>query len=169
MGTNARKKRSFYKQLIILVSVVLLVLGAFQFYSQILQEGKKVCGHFERDASKLSPRICLDIAATTGQREKGLMFVKAGELAPDQGMIFVFDQEQENAFWMKNTYIPLDMIFIDSGFKVVGIVENAEPLTLDQRKVDAKSKYVVEVLGGKSSEWGLNVGTKLKLESEIRK
>ncbi|MGH7873775.1 MAG: DUF192 domain-containing protein, partial [Candidatus Binatia bacterium] len=79
----------------------------------------------------------VEIAATPNARELGLQYRR--ELADDHGMLFIFSDERENAFWMKNTPIPLDMIFIDRELKIVGIVYDAEPFSLDSRAVSAPS------------------------------
>jgi uncharacterized membrane protein (UPF0127 family) len=109
-------------------------------------------------------RVEVELARTPAQREKGLMFRK--KLNPYQGMLFLFDTEEVQSFWMKNTYIPLDMIFIDETMKVVGVVENAAPLTLTSRRVEAPSRYVLEVRGGFAAAHGIGPGTKVKLERD---
>jgi len=73
----------------------------------------------------------VEIADTPAKRELGLQYRR--ELAADRGMIFLFPREAEQTFWMKNTPIPLDMIFIASDFKIVGIAEEAVPFSLDPR------------------------------------
>jgi uncharacterized membrane protein (UPF0127 family) len=107
-------------------------------------------------------RVEVEVARTPEQRTRGLMFRK--ELKPHHGMLFIFDREEQQSFWMKNTYIPLDMIFIDDGLKVVGVVENAEPMTTVSRRVDGPSRYVLEVRGGFAGSQGIAAGTRVKLE-----
>ena len=96
------------------------------------------------------------------ERAAGLMWTE--QLRDDEGMLFVFEQARRQSFWMKNTLIPLDMLFIDEQGTVVGIVENAEPQTLSPRKVDAPSRYVLEVKGGTSRRLGLAAGAKTRFE-----
>ena len=74
-------------------------------------------------------------------------------------MLFLFDRASVQSFWMKNTLISLDMIFIDENFRVVGVVENAEPLTLDPRTVGAPSRYVLEVNAGVAARHGIGTGS----------
>lgn len=107
-------------------------------------------------------RVEVEVALTTQQRNRGLMYRR--KLNPYQGMLFVFDEEDLQSFWMKNTYIPLDMIFIDQKLKVVGVVENAEPMTTTSRTVNVPSKYVLEVRGGFARTHRVGVGTRVKLE-----
>ncbi|HVE87358.1 MAG TPA: DUF192 domain-containing protein, partial [Myxococcales bacterium] len=86
------------------------------------------------------------------------------ELPDGKGMLFVFDQERVQTFWMKNTLIPLDLAFIDSGLRVVGVVENAQPRTLTGRSVGRPSRYVLEVPGGWAAKAGVREGTKVTLD-----
>ncbi len=79
-------------------------------------------------------------------------------LAPDRGMIFPYDPPQSVAFWMKNTLIPLDLIFIAPGGKIVRIEENAVPLSLDQIPSGGPVEAVLELAGGRSAELGLKAG-----------
>lgn len=106
--------------------------------------------------------VLVDVARTPTQREQGLMWVE--HLAAGRGMLFLMGPERPLTFWMKNTYIPLDMIFVSAGFEVVGIVEKAEPLTLTPRRVDEPSSYVIEVPGGWAAKVGIEPGVKVRLE-----
>lgn len=90
--------------------------------------------------------IELEIADTPDKRTRGLM--ERRSLGVNSGMIFVFPNEEPLSFWMKNTYIPLDMIFVNREHSIVGIVANAEPLTLSSRSVATPAQYVIEVNGG---------------------
>jgi uncharacterized membrane protein (UPF0127 family) len=103
----------------------------------------------------------VEVARTPQQRELGLMFRE--KLAPDAGMLFVFDSQGPLTFWMKNTRIPLDMIFIDEQRRIVGIVANAEPETLTPRRVDAPSRYVLEIGGGIAAQLGIHAGLGVEL------
>jgi uncharacterized membrane protein (UPF0127 family) len=105
-------------------------------------------------------RLKVEIAAKDAERQKGLMFRE--RLADDEGMLFLFPTERYNSFWMHNTLIPLDMIFIDADWNVVGIVENAKPMTDDPRRVDRMSRYVLEVNAGFSARYGLAAGATVK-------
>lgn len=108
--------------------------------------------------------VVVDVARTPTQREQGLMWVE--HLAPGRGMVFLMGApERQLTFWMKNTYIPLDMIFVNAAFEVVGIVEKAEPLTLSPRRVDKPSSYVVEVPGGWAARSGVVPGVKVRFEA----
>jgi len=104
----------------------------------------------------------VEIAATPEKRERGLMYRR--ELPPDHGMLFIFPAEKVNSFWMKNTPIPLDMIFISSERKIVGIVQETVPFSLDGRSVSAPSQYVLEINGGLSRRYGFKAGDAVRFD-----
>jgi uncharacterized membrane protein (UPF0127 family) len=103
--------------------------------------------------------VAVEIADTPASREYGLMFRK--HLDEDAGMIFVFKAPQHLEFWMKNTIIPLDMIFADSSGKIVGVVRKAEPFSETIESVDGDSQYVLEVNGGFCERHGIKPGDML--------
>ncbi len=109
-----------------------------------------------------SARVAVALARTPAERERGLMYVNY--LPADDGMLFIFDEDAVLSFWMKNTLIPLDMIFIRSDLTVAGVVANAKPLTLDPRGVDQPSRYVLEVNGGWAAAHGVGPGTPVRFD-----
>jgi uncharacterized membrane protein (UPF0127 family) len=102
-----------------------------------------------------------EVAATPEARTRGLMW--RTQLAAGAGMLFIFPRQQPLTFWMKNTLIPLDMIFFDEALTIVGIEESAVPRTLSSRGPGAPAKYVLEVPGGWSARVGLRPGLKVEL------
>lgn len=98
----------------------------------------------------------VELARTDPEREKGLMYRE--RMDADAGMLFIFERPGPLTFWMKNTFIPLDMIFIGADHHIVGVVENAEPRTLSARRVDGLSEYVLEINGGLSAKLGIHAG-----------
>jgi uncharacterized membrane protein (UPF0127 family) len=102
----------------------------------------------------------VEIAATTREREIGLQ--RRISLAPDRGMLFLYPATGRHKLWMKNTPIPLDMIFIDKDLKVVGVVENATPNTHDTRTVSTPSRYVLEINGGLAQRFGIRTGDEVR-------
>lgn len=103
-----------------------------------------------------------EVAATPQARTRGLMW--RTQLPEGTGMVFIFPQQQPLTFWMKNTLIPLDMIFFDESLTIVGIEENAAPRTLSSRGPGVPAKYVLEVPGGWSGKIGLKPGLKVELQ-----
>lgn len=106
--------------------------------------------------------VKVEVAATDPARERGLMW--RTELAPGTGMLFVFSGSEEHNFWMRNTLIPLDMLFLAGDGTVVGIVRNATPKSLTGRSVGKPSKYVLEVPGGWTEKLGIEPGTKAEIQ-----
>ena len=115
-----------------------------------------------KDAYGGAHALEVEVAATPHSRERGLMWRK--HLADGEGMLFIFTQEKVQSFWMKNTLIPLDMLFIDARGRVVGILEGAEPKTLGPRTVGRPSLYVLEVPGGWTSRIGVRTGSVAQFE-----
>lgn len=103
-----------------------------------------------------------ELAVTPEEHERGLMYRKS--LAPDAAMLFVFQEDDPRFFWMKNTYIPLDMVFINSGLKVTGIYRSAKPL--DETTVTSWSPamYVLEINAGKADKCNIRLGSKVKFK-----
>ena len=130
-----------------------------------------LCAGAHAGCSKKTPAVCIEkkdgslvcvsveTARTQSQRQLGLMYRR--ELPPDSGMLFYFDHEQKQAFTMKNTYIPLDMIFITGGRRIAGIAENTTPLTEGPYEVDAASQYVLEVNGLFCRKQGIAAGDRV--------
>jgi hypothetical protein len=105
--------------------------------------------------------VKVEIARSDPEREHGLMFRQ--KLEPGRGMIFLFERPQKLKFWMRNTYIPLDMIFIGADKHVVYVEENAEPLTTTSRGTDEEdSQFVLEVPGGWARAHGVERGVAVK-------
>jgi len=107
--------------------------------------------------------INIEIANTPKTREAGLM--NRRELLKDAGMLFIFDREETRNFWMKNTLISLDMIFLNKDKEVVYIIKSAEPCTKEPCLVyNSKypAKYVLEVNSGFVEENNIQIGEKLR-------
>lgn len=103
-------------------------------------------------------RFSVEVAATPEQQQRGLMFRRS--LAPDQGMIFPYDPPQEVGFWMKNTFIPLDMIFIRQDGTIARIA-HAQPLTLDSVPSGEPVSAVLEIRAGRAAQLGIKEGDRL--------
>ena len=98
---------------------------------------------------------------TPRQIQQGLMFLK--NIPWNSGALFCMPQTKIHKFWMKNTYVSLDLIFLDENFKIVGFIENTTPLDLSLIHVEFPSKYVIEIRRGFVSEKNLQVGNIVKL------
>jgi len=104
--------------------------------------------------------VSLEVAATPAERERGLMYRRS--LAEGRGMLFVFDADGNQSFWMKNTLIPLDLLFIARDGTVVGIHANATPLSTANIAVGKPSRYVLEVPGGWAARHGISAGARVE-------
>jgi len=104
----------------------------------------------------------VEIADTPSKREMGLQYRR--DLAADRGMIFLFPAESQQSFWMKNTPLPLDMIFINRERKIVGIVEQTVPFSLDPRSVTAPSQFVLEINGGLAKRHAIKAGDAVRFD-----
>jgi uncharacterized protein len=114
------------------------------------------------DAYGYKHAVDAEVAATREARTRGLMWRTS--LPEGTGMLFIFPEEDWLNFWMKNTLIPLDMIFLSKDLTIVGIIERAEPKTLAARGPRAMAKYVLEVPGGWSARMGLKPGLRMLVE-----
>jgi uncharacterized membrane protein (UPF0127 family) len=111
-------------------------------------------------ASKTGVHVfAVEMAENDAEREKGLMFRK--ELPEGRGMLFDFQREQDVSFWMQNTYIPLDMIFIQADGRILRIAENTEPLSTRIIPSGGPVRAVLEVFGGTAEKLGIAPGDRV--------
>lgn len=104
----------------------------------------------------------LEVAGDSFTRERGLM--ERDSMPADRGMIFVFEGEADRGFWMKNTRIPLDILFVDSNGKVVSI-HTMKPYDQRTTNSDGPAKYAIELNAGAANENGVKAGDKLVIPS----
>ena len=105
--------------------------------------------------------IVVEFASDEAQRRRGLMYRE--ELAAGTGMLFIYQGEGMRAFWMKNTLIPLDMVFFDSAGRFVSLHRDVPPLTLALRRSTAPAQYVLELNAGEAEKLGIGPETRLVL------
>lgn len=106
--------------------------------------------------------IKAEVVTTPAGRQQGLMYRRS--MAPDAGMVFVFPEEEVQSFWMRNTHVALDIIFVNEKLQVVGVASDATPRTTSPRTVGKPSKFVVEVVAGLCAASGIRAGTKVRFE-----
>lgn len=139
------------KRIIISLAAIAVLAAGFILIGEINRRESRVC--FKDNCFKV------ELALTKEERDLGLMFRES--LVSDRGMLFIFPEEGEYPFWMKDTLIPLDIIWLDKDGKVVSIAKNVEPcqtdlcLPIDPNK---KAKYVLEINGGMADKIGLDIG-----------
>lgn len=107
-------------------------------------------------------KIDIEIADNASETQYGMMYRK--HMDPNTGMLFFMDSERQQSFWMKNTYVSLDIIYINSNFEIVSIQKNAEPLNTQSLPSEGPALYVLEVIGGFSDRHGIGKGDKIYFE-----
>jgi len=108
------------------------------------------------DTAKGERVFMVEVVREEAERNRGLMFRHS--LADDGGMLFGYDPPQQIAFWMKNTFIPLDILFIDATGRVITIAQNTTPLSLEHIPSNGTVRGVLEVKGGTTAKLGIQVG-----------
>jgi uncharacterized membrane protein (UPF0127 family) len=107
--------------------------------------------------------VNLEVVSTPALIQRGLMHRR--HLAPDRGMLFVFSTERVRSFWMKNTLIPLDMLFVKQDMTIAGIERDTVPLSLDSRSIGIATQYVIEVNGGWTAKQGVEPGSQVTFKN----
>ncbi len=114
---------------------------------------------FQTKEGSFISSIDLEFAETTKERTQGLMY--RTEMKENQGMLFIFPEEQMQSFWMHNTVLPLDMIFINSNLEIVTIRKNTKPYDDSSYPSTKPAQYVVEVNAGYADKYNIKVGDKV--------
>jgi hypothetical protein len=109
-----------------------------------------------------SPRLNVELARSEPEKERGLMF--RTKMPDDQGMLFSWNNQEPRTFWMHNTCIPLDMMFIARDGTITGILEQVPTLNDEPRGVPCPAAYVLEVNAGWSRSHGVQSGTVVHFE-----
>ncbi len=154
---------------------LLLCCGSFVACKENHQAAKEVVSapiEFKKEAEAYLTKaggdtiqhLEVEIADDDYQRETGLMYRKS--MLKNRGMLFIFDKEQPRGFYMKNTEIPLDLIFLNNQNKIVSISKNARPKDLQTIPSGVPAQYVLEVNAGLVDEWNLAVGDSLILNRD---
>ncbi len=146
----APRAASFWSALFVLLA--LFALGRLE-----AQEGLEP---LTIEATGKSHAFQVEVMRTDEQRAKGLMFRRY--LAADRGMLFDFKAEQTVTMWMKNTFLPLDMIFIGKDGRIVGVAENTEPMSERVIPSGAPALAVLEVNAGTAARLGLKTGDRVR-------
>ncbi len=153
----------------------LSVVGAF--FSSCKEESKKVIktepitftkeGELtitKQKVDTLITKLDIEFAESEYETQTGLMYRKSME--DHQGMLFIFPDEQMHSFYMKNTEIPLDIIFLKSDLTIASFQENAQPLNETGLSSQVPIQYVLEVNAGLAEKWLLEVGDKIEYQKK---
>jgi hypothetical protein len=148
------------------LSIVLVFAGLATIF--LLQPGgcrRKPASNLATVRMKIgSDMFTLEVADTDPKRQYGLMH--RDSMPSSHGMIFVFPDEEPLGFWMKNTRLPLDIIYIDAGGKVVSI-HRMEPYTLRSTRSDGPAKYAIELNAGRAAKAGVKPGDSLQIPAGV--
>jgi len=118
--------------------------------------------YFIKSTTGDSLRIDIEVAQTEAETTQGLMF--RTHINENQGMLFIFDKAEMRSFWMKNTYLPLDIIFVNEQLEIVTIRHNAQPFSRASQASTAEAQYVVEVKGGFCKRHGIEEGDRIAFQ-----
>ncbi len=145
----------------VFISIIIGAVAILIIFVVVFSRTKKARVCFENN--------CFDVelAVKPEEQSRGLMFREHLDL--DKGMLFIFEEEKKHSFWMKNTLIPLDIIWINKNKEVVFISENVQPceeFSCPNIKPSESAKYVLEINGGISKKIGLIIGDKIDLDIE---
>ena len=102
------------------------------------------------------------LATDFEQQRRGLMFVR--DMPERTGMLFIYEREETRSMWMKNTYIPLDMVFARADGSVVNVVTDTVPQTLHSHRSDGPARYVLELNAGTARRLGIGTGSRIVRE-----
>lgn len=105
-------------------------------------------------------KINIEIAETDAEQQQGLM--NRPFMSNDQGMLFIFNRDEPRSFWMRNTIIPLDIIYVNSSMEIIHIAENTEPYSDRPVPSGKPARYVVEVNAGFCAQYGITDGCKIQ-------
>jgi uncharacterized membrane protein (UPF0127 family) len=141
-----------YSTFILLLITIILLLLTLKYKNYI---------HLENFISEKEITLYLKKVSTEEELKKGLMFRKT-PLKDNQGMLFDFPITTIQSIWMKNTYIPLDIIFLDENLYILGFYKNAIPHSLKSIKIDTPSKYVIEMNSGDIDRLKLKINQNIK-------
>lgn len=117
---------------------------------------------FIRNERDTVSTVQVAVADDNQSRSEGLMNVT--ELPEDSGMLFIFENDQSRSFWMANTPLPLDILFVNSEMNIVRIHRNTQPFSQESIQSDAPARFVVEVNGGYSIEHDIREGMNIAIE-----
>jgi uncharacterized membrane protein (UPF0127 family) len=166
-------QKSFWRQrniLIILLIAVSITVAYYLFFRKITNEPKwikegEVTFISHENRQQLS-KIDVEVASNPTERQQGLMF--RSKMDEDRGMLFIFEQESMESFWMKNTIMPLDIIFIDSKGVINTIHSNTVPYSEKSLPSKSKTQFVVEVNAGYCQRHGIKEQDLIEYKLDVK-
>jgi uncharacterized protein len=163
------KGKNFLSRSNVLAIIIIVVIAGFFVINNFFEKNEPKVEYytfkkegeltFTDSLGNTKTKIDLEIADNEYKRQLGLMNRKSME--ENQGMIFIFPQEAYQSFWMRNTLIPLDMIFVNKDHKIITIHKNTKVLSAQSYPSTAPAMYVVEVTGGFTDRHNIILGDKV--------
>ena len=150
------------KQFLSLILVIILASACKEAPKNVSVQPTKVA--FKQEGTltikandgSFTKELAIEIADNSYERQTGLMYRK--NMQNNRGMLFIFNNEKPRSFYMKNTYIPLDIIYISANKTIVSIAKNTNPLDETSIPSTGPAMYVLEINAGLSKQWGLKAG-----------
>lgn len=160
-------RKYFGNRKVLLVLSAIFIIGLIVFTSGNNSERQEVTVLTEED----SVNVSVEIADSKSEREQGLMYRR--KLALGEGMLFVFEEEAPRSFWMKNTYIPLDIVFLDSDGRVLNVEEaypepDVSEEELEHYTSDGDAQFVLELNSTFSEKYGVNTNDRVKFYEAVK-
>lgn len=171
--SNKIPKLPFWKTRKVLIALIPLVVFIAIYFLYIkkssnepewVKEGEVT--FINNDSRQKLAKIDVEVAINPAERQQGLMY--RSKMEEDKGMIFIFERDDMQAFWMKNTIIPLDIMFIDSKGVINTIHKNTVPFSERSLPSKTKSQFVVEVNGGYCDRHGIKEGDLIEYKLDPR-
>lgn len=158
------------KALIALIPVVVFIAIYFLYIKKSSNEPEWVkegeVTFVSKDTRQKLAKIDVEVAINPPERQQGLMY--RSKMDEDKGMLFIFERDDMQSFWMKNTIIPLDIMFIDSKGVINTIHKNTVPFSERSLPSKSRSQFVVEVNGGYSDRHGIKEGDLIEYKLDHR-
>ena len=173
----SKKKKKVYKKNYmphIIITVLIIVIGGYfglNHYDEEVSSAKEIKGYqqfdfrkdgeltFQTSEGKYISQIDIEIADDMVERAVGLMY--RDEMKENQGMFFIFPRQEYQSFWMKNTVLPLDILFVNKKNEIVTIHKNTTPFSEESYPSTAPAVYVIEVNAGYTDTHGIEQGDKI--------
>lgn len=165
-------KKNFSRISAIIIIILIVSFFMLRTFSDLFKPSKEVVHHsftkngeltFIDSANIILAKIDIEIADTDYKRQLGLMYRET--MDEYQGMLFLFPLETFQSFWMRNTILSLDIIFVNSNKEIVNIHKNTTPFSDKSYPSTAPSLYVVEVIAGFTEKHGINPGDRIEWTS----
>ncbi|GAB4288839.1 MAG: hypothetical protein Kow0098_06420 [Ignavibacteriaceae bacterium] len=164
-GQSSKTKKNNFS--VVVFIVIIAVAGYYVINNLTGNNEVEEYYHFKKEGELIftdstgNSKIKIDIEIADNEYERQLGLMKRKEMEEKQGMLFIFPQERMQSFWMRNTLISLDMIFVNADKKIVTIHKNTETLSDKSYPSTAPAKYVIEVVAGFTDKFNINEGDKV--------